>query len=1164
MSLVYEVYSYWNIQELQGTFNAIASLTNSANFTGLLRVLALIAILSLALAVLAGRARHEDFWRWVVMVALVNGMMLVPKANVILVDKTGTEPNRTVANVPIGLAVLAHGTSRIGDWLTRAYETVFSLPNDLQFQKRGLMFGHRILEETQVMSTDMASGTWQRDFQEYMRECVVPDLISGHLSIDTLRNSTNLWAALGNTNPALYVTLSTVGTVQCAPTAYNDLTNRLNNAVVPAVITSYGLKLFPGDPLANAKTQNAIVTAYSHGLGIASTATEIVKQATIQSAFVQAYCGVFAQAGDSNRAALCYSVGMGAYQTNQTYQVLAKIAESSMPKLKSAIEIIQYSVFPIILAFAIVAGHLSIRVLKTYGLSLIWIQLWPPLYAVVHYIMTVKMQTYQNALGAAAATLQGSGQLVSMAVSDQAVAGMLVVAIPPIAAALVKGGEVGLQAVAGLVSAPRTAERQAADIAKGNESVGQFRTAGTVDYSTTPTPVLAQRGADGSYTYTHPDGSTTFNVSTAMDRASFRVSSAGREARSLTQQSEAVETAAISQTLAAGKEIAAAYSRVGDFVRSHGKGSSSGTGFTDSDAARISAAFTEAQDIARRFAQKHGLSEEQATQVLGSVQASVGLEAFGNGVTAQAKFVGNSKAAESIGKDKEEAFKEAKAFQQAMERVRQVAREEKFNTGETSEAKAMRGVRASLDEARRQSDQAAANWQQSLAYKELAGYAREGSLTVDQDLTTRIMDRLATERATIDGHTYNGFRRDEVDALMRMNNPEMRALVDRIANEETAKLLQERYGNLKTPEDVRAFFKQGLNQVDDREGVAAQGRQWLGDVRQQGLAAGVNPDKNVTSKLPGRVRGQIGKVDADVNRGQGLVAGAGQGLQGFVEKELDNPSVAARAASNAGEAILPKGSTYLLDKIADAAPGSFAQRTAKTYEGTAWEAALETGLFAVTTFWGGPVAGRAAGKAAGPWLGRKSGDEAAEKILKENATTKEGYNFPGLTGLVADKERREAIEKVTATTMRDGRILGVGAGAVAGNYAAENWQKPIQLFQAAWQQGEQWASGLLPGQPMQPVQQPMRQEAAQPVRQEAVQPMQPMQQPMRQEAAQPMQPGLGVAESMLAGAGNVFTSPLGTSNIGKLFGSQKTMPPPAQPVEAEQSSIKAEDLPKPR
>src|SRR5690606_15002408 len=125
--------------ELEGVFNAIAALTASADFTGLLRLLALVAIISLVLAVLSGRARHEDFWRWVIMLALVNRMVLVPKSTVMLLDSTSTQPTRVVANVPIGLAAVAHGTSKIGDWLTRAYETVFALPDDLQFQKRGLM-----------------------------------------------------------------------------------------------------------------------------------------------------------------------------------------------------------------------------------------------------------------------------------------------------------------------------------------------------------------------------------------------------------------------------------------------------------------------------------------------------------------------------------------------------------------------------------------------------------------------------------------------------------------------------------------------------------------------------------------------------------------------------------------------------------------------------------------------------------------------------------------------------------------------------------------------------------------------------------------------------------------------------------------------------------------
>uniref|UniRef100_UPI0026E9A3B6 conjugal transfer protein TraG N-terminal domain-containing protein n=1 Tax=Azovibrio restrictus TaxID=146938 RepID=UPI0026E9A3B6 len=620
----YEVYSYWNLLELQGVFNAVAALTASGDFTGLLRVLALVVMITLVLAVLAGRSRHEDFWRWVIMAAIVNGMLLVPKSTVILVDRTGTEPNRVVANVPIGLAALAHGASKFGDWITRAYETVFSLPNDLQFQRRGLMFGHAVLTETQFLSPDMVSGAWMKDFQEFWRECVTPDIVTGYLPIDTLRKTTDLWSAIGNTNPARYVTLSTVGTVSCHPAAYNDLGNRLNNSVVPALITSYGLKKFPNDPQAVTNAQNGIVAAYGYGPGISNTAQSIVRQAALQQAMVQAYCGVFAQSGDSNRAALCYSTAMGAYQTNQTYQVLAKIAESSMPKLKSAIEIIQYAIAPIIIAFAIVAAHLSLPVLKTYAMSLVWVQLWAPLYAVVHYIQTVKMQAYQAALGASAGTLEGSAQLVNMGVSDQAVAGMLVVAIPPIAAALVKGGEVGLQAVAGLVSAPRTAERQAADTAKGNESVGQWKTSPTVDYAASPTPVMARRNDDGSYTYAHPDGGVTYNAGTAADKATFSVKSTGREARSASRLSEAAETAAAGELVSGARTLGASIQRGIDFARSHLKETGNDNRWGIDNAAEIAKAAETAQNIQDKYLKEHEVNEKLHAAITGTAQLVAG------------------------------------------------------------------------------------------------------------------------------------------------------------------------------------------------------------------------------------------------------------------------------------------------------------------------------------------------------------------------------------------------------------------------------------------------------------------------------------------------------------------------------------------------------------
>lgn len=1076
--MVYEIYSYWNLAELQGAFNAIAALTASNDFTGLLRLLALVAIISLVLAVLSGRARHEDFWRWVIMLALVNGMMLVPKATVVLVDRTSSQPSRVVDNVPIGLAALAHGTSKIGDWLTRAYETVFALPNDLQFQKNGLMFGHRILTESVKLTPEMVNGTWMRDFQEFWRECVMPDIASGYLPLDTLRRSHDFWGELNNTNPALYVTLTTVGTVSC-PSAYTDLTNRLNGTVIPALIQLQADMSFPG-VLANATAmRNAITSAYAFSNISTNTAESIVKQQMSINAAITAYCGTFAQLGDSNKAALCYSTSMGGNQTNYTYQVLAKIAESSMPKLKSAIELIQYAVFPIIIAFAVVAGHLGLGVLKAYVMSLVWVQLWPPLYAVVHYIQTSKLPEYANQLAGLGDTMQGQLDLLNMGVSDQAIAGMLVIAIPPIAAALVKGGEVGLQAVAGLVSAPKTAERQAADNAKGNESMGQWKMAPAVEHAASPTPVMARRGDDGSFTYTHPDGSVTYNVGTAQDKASFRVSSTGREARSMSKMSEQAETAAVGHMVSAGQEMAASFQRLADFVKSHGKGASTGTSFSEQDLARISQAYNQAQDIARNFEKQLGLKEGMGAQVAGELAASGGLELAGNGVKAMLRAKGVSDATLSDEKKMAEAYKLATSFQEAMERAHQVSRQEKFDTGESSEAKAMRGLRASLDQAQRHSDVASANLQRSLAYKELAGYIREGAVSIDQDLTTRVMNRLASERATIDGHFYDGFKKEEVDALMRNNNPEMRALVERLANEETEALLRERFGNLKTKDDVRAFFE--ANKPENT--VAQQGNRWLDDVSAAARSAGVDPDKVVTSRLPGKVQGELGRTGSAVQAGRGAVESSGKPLESTVTKETQDPgSLLLRAGDNATTSVLPQGTTYLKDKLFGSA-GSFAQRDAEQFKQKYGDdadkvAIFETGVWAATTVVGGPL-GRVAGGAIGRKIGGKAGEKAAQQILKENEHTIVGQNYPGLTGIVANQARQEAIEAGIAAGARDGVKVGIGVGDMVGKGLADShpglyidgqlrsWdqlRQPSAVLDSTWNYGEQVAKGAF-GEP---------------------------------------------------------------------------------------------------
>jgi hypothetical protein len=178
------------------------------------------------------------------------------------------------------------------------------------------------------------------------------------------------------------------------------------------------------------------------------------------------------QIGDAASAATNLAQAQAVRQTSDSYKAMAKLAEGTMPKVRNAIELVQYAVFPIILILTLIAGHHGGTVLKMYAGSLIWIQLWPPLYAIMNFLMNVQAQkALTSATNGGGMSLEAYGYLNNSVVSDQAIAGMLVLSIPAIAAALIKWGDAGLRSV-GSSFAPRDAEKAAASLAQGNMNMG--------------------------------------------------------------------------------------------------------------------------------------------------------------------------------------------------------------------------------------------------------------------------------------------------------------------------------------------------------------------------------------------------------------------------------------------------------------------------------------------------------------------------------------------------------------------------------------------------------------------------------------------------------------------------------------------------------------------
>jgi len=621
--MTFEIFAYWNIMELQLVFNAVAAIVGSADFLGLLRTLALVGVISMSMAVLAGFAQLPDFGRWLLMFAILNGMLLVPKVNVVITDKTGTQPPVTVANVPIGLAAFGHSISHIGDWLTNTFETTFSLPADIQFRTNGTLFGHRVQQE--LLHARFDNPILTNNLLEFYRECVIPEFTTGYVNMNDITRSNDIWGYLnGRTNPGRLVTIraddalnnpETTNTYGC-DVAYTHLTAQVT-ASTNQQIANLGRQLYPGLPTAQASTavQGAITTSTSYMLGISTSAFDGVKQTAISNFMIDAQYMLPAQIGDAASAATNLGQAQAIRSTSESYKLMAKLAESTMPKVKNIVEIIQYAVFPIIMLIVLLAGHKGLFVLKAYVMSLVWIQLWPPLYAVMHLIMTMHAQDLAQMTGGLGLSMSQYSQLNNAYISDEAIAGMIAAtAIPAIATLIVKGGDTGAQAIAGMVTPAREAEKIASGMALGNMQMGNaslgnhsFDNASGLQHNTRPTitqGTAKSTMATTAATMTQEAGTTT------MEAAGSRLIA--------NTATGAIVSAAVAGFGMAGSSATGSLGRSASDMNYSGTGTASQTGTNASLGDATTARLTKEQSAAFQRAYEKALSDKISAGTEGS------------------------------------------------------------------------------------------------------------------------------------------------------------------------------------------------------------------------------------------------------------------------------------------------------------------------------------------------------------------------------------------------------------------------------------------------------------------------------------------------------------------------------------------------------------------
>lgn len=485
-----EIYSYGNVDALQSIFWTIKLIMGGSDYLDIIRTFIVVGFMVAAISGLSGM-RVDKSWGWLVTLFVTFSILFIPKTDVIITDKLGSQPPVVVQNVPWSIGILKTLTSTAGHTLTTLAETAsqtipnpkLNIPAELSYQRNGLMFGNRLVKDT--LTADIQDPQLKTDLINFIRNCTVYDLMDGTIPPRTFTAATNVWPLMSTTNPARFTSVKPTSappsTVSCT-TAYSDLNTRLVPEI-PQVMKILGAKLYPTltPAAAVAQLDNAVLAGYQKtGIAnVAATSADLIRQNIMINTFAETGQILGLQTNDPGAVMLAAASAQTTASLNASYTTQGRITEQALPLMRNVVEVLVIAGFPIFCIMAVVlSGRALANLIIFYVLGLVWIELWPFLFSILNSIATLESAKNIAAhgvsgLGTDGVSLETASGIYSTSLSDAAVVGSYLMAIPAIAAAMVYSGFKIAGAIPGINQMfGNAADREASQAAKGNYNYG--------------------------------------------------------------------------------------------------------------------------------------------------------------------------------------------------------------------------------------------------------------------------------------------------------------------------------------------------------------------------------------------------------------------------------------------------------------------------------------------------------------------------------------------------------------------------------------------------------------------------------------------------------------------------------------------------------------------
>jgi conjugal transfer mating pair stabilization protein TraG len=643
-----EVFTIGGGEYIVNVMNAVAAWTGDGGYISLIQVVFVMGLMW-GLTALAFDANWKLLVNWFLGATAMYLMLMVPRIDIQVTDRInpGLAPN-TVANVPLGLGLVAGFTSQISDYLTTGAELVFGLPNDLNYSRNGMIYGARLLEATQNVRIN--DPEFASNLDEHFRLCTFYDILLGQKSIDALARSDDLLAAMGPGSIARsqkWLTRQPAGNVTSeiitCRIAYDRFVATWDTMQTP-LETTLGIQLYPRLLGAAARTKLLadLPIAYDYLTNVSRTASQTLRQHLVINAMTQSLHTM--QSGGSPSSVDVYAQTRAEIQTRNTYNSIGATAMKWVPLLNIVLTVVFYALFPIAFPiFLLPRGGVS--ALKGYVTGFFYLAAWGPLYVILHMILMLKAGADVAAVGAAGdggVTLASYVGIAGVTDDIGILAGYLIASVPFLAAGIAKGAlAISSQATSYLAPSQNAAEEAAREASTGNIAVGNssFDTQAfnmkqgnlwtTAGRYTSGASGFTSVQNDGSQTSQYPDA-TVIDAGSAISRLPFTPQLSSELQASFTKTASDTRSRAETLSNTASSSFSSANAQAADFRRTLSAGTGLETSYGADDRNTIGTTYAMVDQAAtalqNRFGFERSLAESYANQAMfsGNFNTNIG------------------------------------------------------------------------------------------------------------------------------------------------------------------------------------------------------------------------------------------------------------------------------------------------------------------------------------------------------------------------------------------------------------------------------------------------------------------------------------------------------------------------------------------------------------